>query len=97
MDNNDDKSKLTFTNSMDENKLIYQFETTKMELGLIGKFFGSKEAASTNVAGTVLLILVMTIPLVCFWEPAKIVPIDYIKSVLPIIGTIMGYFFGKKF
>ncbi len=90
---NDNKLQFT-TDDKSEKTLIFNLEQQKMRLGLLGKLFGSKETASTNIAGTVLLILVLTIPVLCFF-PAKVAPLDYINIIVPIIGPIIGYFFGK--
>lgn len=73
----------------------YTLKAKKVDLGLLGKFFGSRENAPMNIAGFILILLVAagTIPL--FWE-TKVPAGDVWKIILPIVTLTLGYLFGKK-
>lgn len=77
------------------NKYSLESKKIDVEAGLCGKFFGAKGNAQTNIAGLVLLVLVVsgiTVPLCTneltftqFWQIAG-----------PIVTTLIGFIIGKR-
>lgn len=60
-----------------------QNEQHKANLGLLGKLFGSRSNAPTNIIGLMMLILIL-VGLAC----------NRWNSVLPILTTFIGYMYG---
>jgi hypothetical protein len=77
----------------------YDIEHTRMSLeaGWLGKIFGSKTNAPTNIAGFVVCFLTVTIVVIgLLLVPSKIPAMDFLNMVIPIITFAMGYLFGKS-
>jgi hypothetical protein len=66
-----------------------------LEAGWLGGIFGSKANAPTNIAGIGLILLILPLLFMLFL-PSNIPPLEYLERVLPIIGAIFGYLFGKS-
>lgn len=75
-----------------------QAESEKRNIGLLGRFFGRKDVAPFYIAGIVLLLLVLFLISFCFLgkETASLTKKDLVTSVLPIIISIIGYFFCQR-
>lgn len=65
-----------------------------LEAGLLGKIFGADNRAASNIAGTVIILLVISGICVSFWG-SNVPTIDYWKVITPIITLTLGYLFGK--
>ena len=67
-----------------------------LDAGILGKFFGSSQNAPTNIAGLIVVLLV----LVCIasWQwPSEAIGSDKIwEKCIPLITLILGYLFGKR-
>ncbi len=72
----------------------FKIKEMNLKAGLLGKFFGGMDNAPTNICGMLVLCLVITGALLSFCE-AKIEPMEYWKSVLPVVTAVLGYLFGK--
>jgi len=70
----------------------------RIEVGFLGKFFGTGDTARTNIVGLVLCLVVATGILTLLLPLMKGVAVNYDgwKTVfLPIITLTLGYLFGK--
>ena len=83
--------------SEQELKEKYGLERQKMTLesGALGRFFGSAQNAPTNIAGIILIFLVVPTILLPFVK-ADVPALDYLKIMAPVITLILGYLFGRK-
>ena len=73
----------------------YTLEAKKADLGVLGKLFGSRENAPGNIAGFILIWLVVVWTISLFYEthvPAG----DILKIIVPLLALVMGYLFGKR-
>ncbi len=67
-----------------------------MHPGVLGKFFGAIENATTSISGLVVILLIVIATLITFVE-TKVDATDYWKSiVLPTVTALFGYLFGKR-
>ena len=66
-----------------------------LDSGLLGKLFGNKANAPSNIAGVIVILLVLSGLVVTFTE-SKIQPKEYWSIITSIITLILGYLFGKK-
>jgi hypothetical protein len=75
----------------------FAIEQTRMSLeaGWLGKIFGSKVNAPTNIAGFILFLFFVSILVVLFFQ-TRMEAIEYLKLVLPVVTLILGYLFGKS-
>ena len=75
-----------------------QAESEKRSIGLLGRFFGRKDVAPYYIAGIVLFLLILFLFVFCFFgkDTNSLSKKDLVSSILPIITTIIGYFFGQK-
>lgn len=76
-------------------KLRYDLEHAKHNGGFLGKLFGVGAAAATNIAGVVIVVcLVLIGGLFVFSTSAD--STDYIKTLLSVLLTALGYLFGAS-
>lgn len=78
----------------------HELDTIDKNLGWLGRFFGSAENASKNIAAIVciaLLVGVTIVSIVVYWNERSIFSASSLwDEVLPIITLSLGYLFGKK-
>lgn len=70
-----------------------------LESGLLGKFFGTGSSANNNVAGLILVLLVVLVSITTIYNlnaTDKTPSLDFLKTVTPLITLILGYIFGRK-
>ena len=68
-----------------------------VEVGFLGKLFGSATNAPTNIGGLVLVLLILICAAVIFM-PDKMTTMtanDLLAKALPVITLVLGYIFGK--
>lgn len=65
-----------------------------LESGLLGKFFGGANTAPSNIAGFMLVSLVLAGICVTLFQ--SIAATEYWKYATPIITLVFGYLSGKK-
>lgn len=66
----------------------------KIEVGLIGKFFGNGEAARINATTLALVLLIVSGIIISFKNLKD--SLDYWKTIMPIITLTLGYIWGKR-
>jgi hypothetical protein len=66
-----------------------------LDAGWLGGILGSKTNAPTNIAGIGLILLLLPLFFMLFF-PSNRPPLEYLERVLPIVGAIFGYLFGKS-
>ena len=65
-----------------------------LDAGLLGKCFGSSTNAPTNIAGFVLIVVVLSIVLVPF-RPSTQLTSEYLTKMVPVVTLGLGFLFGK--
>ncbi|MDO8746905.1 MAG: hypothetical protein Q7J70_04485, partial [Thermodesulfovibrionales bacterium] len=78
-----------------ENEFTRHLESKKMDLeaGWLGKFFGSKSTAATNITGIFLILLLVSGFAVLFFN-SSIQAGEYWKIIVPLMTLALGYLFG---
>lgn len=89
------KEQINISSKSDIDKYALKAREMDLRAGFLGKFFGAEDRAPFNICGLIALILILLVPAVCICD-TKIDPKEYLTIVLPIVGTIVGFFFGKK-
>jgi hypothetical protein len=75
----------------------YLIDRMTVEVGWLGKFFGTSTNAPTNIAGLVIALLTLTIiGIGLVFVPSTIPPRDFLNVVVPIVTLALGYLFGKS-
>jgi hypothetical protein len=67
-----------------------------LEAGFLGRFFGGKASAPSNIAGLTILALVVVSICGTVFKFDGLEPSELWKITTPIITLILGYLFGKK-
>jgi hypothetical protein len=91
----DGDQKINFSPQSKIDKTALKAKEMDLQVGLLGKIFGSSENAPNNICGIVALILVIVGSVICIW-PTRIEPTDYLSYMLPVLTSILGYLFGKN-
>jgi hypothetical protein len=87
-------NEIQFNKTPDQNQFVLKVKEMDLEAGWLGKCFGTSKNSPLNIAGFVLIILVVAGVLVLFIQ-SSIAAIDYWKIVSPLIALVMGFVFGK--
>ena len=69
-------------------------EKLKSERGFLGKFFGSSVNSPTNILGLTVLLLFIAGGIYSTFNPSS--SFDLWKLFTPLLGTILGFLFGKN-
>jgi hypothetical protein len=69
-------------------------EHKRLEAGFFGKLFGTGTNASNNIAGIILIGLLIAMVAAWFIDPEK--ASKFIGVVAPIMTLTLGYLFGKQ-
>ncbi len=78
-----------------DSALVLRSKEMDLEAGWLGRCFGAASNAPMNIAGVVVLLLVLSGLLVLFVRSA--VPAgEYWKIIAPLITLVLGYMFGKS-
>jgi len=72
----------------------YPLEHAKLEAGWVGKFFGTGNNASTNIAGIILIGIIVSIIIIWLSDHSFLIP--YCEKAIPVITLTLGYLFGKN-
>ncbi len=90
-----DEGPINISSKSNIDKTALKVKEMDLKAGQLGKFFGTEGNAPFNICGLIALVLILNVPIICIFD-TKIEPKEYLTSILPIIGTIVGFFFGKK-
>jgi gamma-glutamyl phosphate reductase len=74
----------------------YAIQARKVDVGVLGRIFGSRENAPTNIAGLLLFTLIIA-GVIALLLKASISAADFWDKIVPILTLLCGYLFGKKF
>jgi hypothetical protein len=75
----------------------YLIAQMTVEVGWLGKIFGSSANAPTNIAGLVIALFTLTVIVIgLLFVPSSIPPRDFLNVVVPIVTLALGYLFGKS-
>ncbi|WP_146190618.1 hypothetical protein [Marinicauda salina] len=88
-------NKIDFSNSPDLAQAALQNEAKAQERGIIGRVFGSKDHAPTNIAGIVLIVLLFLLAASMFFEMS----IDKSLVVPGLVSAVtfgLGIIFGRS-
>jgi hypothetical protein len=83
---------------LDTNSIEFiEFEKKKLSLqhGFLGVFFGASLNAPLNIAGLVLVLLIVPGIVLVFFD-GKISVIEYWKQISPAVTLILGYVLASK-
>lgn len=96
------KKLIESNNEIEKLKLQYEKEQSQSELGNLGKFFGSGNSISKNIAGLTicsLLLVGIIYTFILLFKGATETDLsikDFWGVILPLITLTIGYLFGKK-
>lgn len=89
------QDKATYTQPPSHNKYTVESKKLDLDAGILGKCFGSKSNAPSNIAGFFLVIMTVSGIAVLFISSA--IPAgEYWKIITPLITMSLGYIFGKS-
>jgi hypothetical protein len=77
----------------DQGKAEYDLKMAHANLGTLGRFFGASTSAAVNIAGFVAILLIIVF-CATFLMPDKADLPDLRKSLLALVGSILGFIFG---
>lgn len=85
---------------MQDSQHTHELSLKNKDLGWIGKFFGSSENSSKNIAAIICLILLLAVIAMSFGVYFREKDKDFISTlwqiVMPVITLSLGYIFGKR-
>lgn len=87
-----EKFKIDTEDGPDKN---WQLENKRIDIGWLGKFFGTGENASVYIAGVIALVFTVA-GIVCLFCESKVPPEKFWSFSAPVISLSLGYIFGKK-
>ena len=90
-----DEQQLQYNKQPVSSSTFLRAKEMDLESGWLGKLFGNKANAPSNIAGVIVILLVVSGLFVTFTD-AKILPKEYWSIITSIITLILGYLFGKK-
>ena len=89
-------AKLELPDNVELARKILDAEVQKAEIGWVGKLFGSRKHAPTNIAGMVLLVSLIALGVLAVMYGAEA---DFRSDIIKIFGAIaiaaLGYVFGS--
>jgi hypothetical protein len=85
---------IKFNTNPDEQKFVLRSKEMDLEAGWLGKFFGSGKNAPLNIAGFVVVVLVI-VGCVNLFVQSNLPSGDYWKIIGPLITLVLGFLFGK--
>lgn len=85
---------------MQESQHSHELSLKNKDLGWIGKFFGSSENSSKNIAAIICLILLFAVIIMSCGVYCMDRDKDFVSTlwqmVMPVITLALGYIFGKR-
>ena len=87
--------KLEYNKDPDSANTLLRSRELELESGLLGKLFGAPTHSPGNIAGFLIVILLLSGILVTYL-PGSISATDFWGVITPLITLALGYLFGKK-
>lgn len=90
-----DDQKVTYSESRSVTPTDLRSKEMDLESGVLGRVFGNHRTAPTNIAGAVLLLLLVPAVVLVFFQgslPAG----EYWKVITPIVTLVLGYVLGQS-
>lgn len=81
-------------NFFNQGALEYKHKEAQLNVGLLGKLFGNGTAASANIAGLVVLVLLIFIGVSLTMPSAEGGP--FRDKITSVITLVLGYLFGIR-
>ena len=85
---------------MQKSQHDHEISMRNMDIGKVGRVFGSSENSSKNIAAVICFILLMAVIGMSCWiyymDKDKSFIANLWQLVLPVITLSLGYIFGKK-
>lgn len=85
--------KTTYDTSPERAELLIKTKEMDLEAGWLGKIFGADKRASSNIAGLLIALLVVSGIALLFFN-SSIPALEYWKIISPLITLALGYLFG---
>jgi uncharacterized membrane protein HdeD (DUF308 family) len=77
--------------------ILVESKKLDLESGWLGKFFGAPTHSPINIAGLLILSLIVSGIVITFLPyPTALSANEYWTKILPLITLALGYLFGKK-
>jgi hypothetical protein len=73
----------------------YAIQARKINAGYLGNLFGSRDNAPTNIAGFVLVILIVA-GIAAFFVGPSVPALEFWEKIIPLVTLVFGFLFGKK-
>lgn len=86
---------IKYNEDPDSAALLLRSKQMDLESGWLGRFFGAPTHSPLNIAGLLILLLVITGVAMSFLHGIS-ESINYWSKILPLITLALGYVFGKK-
>lgn len=96
------KKLIESNNELERLKIDLDREKSKNELGTLGKFFGSGNSISKNIAGLTIIVLLsigIIYTLIFLFKEQRATDIsikEFWGVILPLLTLTIGYLFGKS-
>ena len=87
--------KIKYNTDKNPDELLLESKKMDLESGWLGKFFGSPTHSPVNIAGLLIILLVLT-GIVTSFVLGSMSPKDYWTTMTPLITLALGYVFGKQ-
>jgi len=85
---------IEFNKTPDQNQFVLRQKEMDLEAGWLGRCFGTSKNAPMNIAGLVVVLLVLA-GLATMFIQSALPSADYWKIAVPLITLVMGFIFGK--
>lgn len=86
---------INYNEDPDSANTLLSAKKMDLESGWLGKFFGAPTHCPTNIAGLLIVLLVITGIIISFF-PGAMRADDYWTITVPLITLALGYVFGKN-
>jgi len=86
---------IKYNEDPESTSLLLRSKEMDLESGFLGKFFGAPTHSPLNIAGLLILLLVLTGIIMSFIHGMS-ESINYWSKILPLITLALGYVFGKN-
>lgn len=85
---------IEFNKTPDGNQFVLRSKEMDLEAGWLGRCFGTSKNAPMNIAGLVVVLLVVA-GLATMFIQSALPATEYWKMAVPLITLVMGFVFGK--